>query len=80
MERTKIRDYFVRDLRVQIFEKGKCVYDSPSIDEIRDYCKDQVETLWAETLRFENPQTYYLDLSQKLWDMKNDLLTELAGK
>lgn len=79
-KRTKIRDYFVRDLRVQIFEKGKCVYESPSIDEIRDYCKAQVETLWAETLRFENPQTYYVDLSQKLWDMKNDLLKELAGK
>ena len=79
-KRTKIRDYFVRDLRVQIFEKGKCVYESPSIDEIHDYCKAQVETLWAETLRFENPQTYYVDLSQKLWDMKNDLLKELAGK
>lgn len=79
-KRTKIRDYFVRDLRVQIFEKGKCIYESPSIDEIRDYCKSQVETLWAETLRFENPQTYYVDLSQKLWDMKNDLLKELAGK
>ncbi len=79
-KRTKVRNYFVKDLRVQIFKKGECVYESPSVDDIRDYCKEQVETLWTETLRFENPQTYYVDLSQKLWNMKNDLLKELAGK
>jgi len=79
-KRTKIKNYFVRNLRVQLFDKGRCVYESPSIDEIRDYCKEQVDTLWAETLRFENPQTYYVDLSQKLWDMKNDLLEDYAGK
>ncbi len=79
-KRTKIRNYFVKDLRVQIFDKGNCVYESPSVDEIKEYCKEQVDTLWAETLRFENPQTYYVDLSQKLWDMKNDLLEGHAGK
>jgi nicotinate phosphoribosyltransferase len=79
-KRTKIRNYFVKDLRVQIFDKGNCVYESPSVDEIKEYCKEQVDTLWAETLRFENPQTYYVDLSQKLWDMKNDLLESHAGK
>ena len=65
---------------MQIFDKGNCVYESPSVDEIKEYCKEQVDTLWAETLRFENPQTYYVDLSQKLWDMKNDLLESHAGK
>ena len=79
-KRTKIRNYYVRNLRVQLFDKGKCVYESPSIEEIRDYCKEQVDTLWAETLRFENPQTYYVDLSQKLWDMKNELLSDYARK
>lgn len=79
-KRTKIRNYFVKDLRVQIFDNGNCVYESPSVDEIKEYCKEQVDTLWAETLRFENPQTYYVDLSQKLWDMKNDLLESHAGK
>ena len=79
-KRTKIRNYFVRNLRVQLFDKGRCVYESPSIDEIRDYCREQIDTLWAETLRFENPQTYYVDLSQKLWNMKNELLSDYSGK
>lgn len=79
-KRTKIRDYYVRNLRVQLFDKGKCIYESPSVDEIRDYCKAQVDTLWDETLRFENPQTYYVDLSQRLWDIKNQLLSEFAAK
>ena len=79
-KRTKIRDYYVRDLRVQLFDKGRCVYESPSVDEIKDYCQQQMETLWDETLRFENTQTYYVDLSQKLWDTKNQLLSEFARK
>ena len=79
-KRTKIRDYYVRDLRVQLFDKGRCVYESPSVDEIKDYCQQQMETLWDETLRFENPQTYYVDLSQKLGDTKNQLLSEFARK
>lgn len=79
-KRTKIKDYFVRDLRVQLFDKGRCVYDSPSVEEIKEYCSRQVNTLWEETLRLENPQTYYVDLSQRLWDMKHKLLSELAAK
>ena len=55
---------------------GKRVYESPSLDEIRDYCAEQVETLWDEVKRFDNPQTYYVDLSQKLWDVKYGLLQE----
>ena len=57
-----------------IFEKGKLVYDRPSIEEIRAYCLKQVDSLWEEICRFENPQTYYVDLSEKLWDMKQELL------
>lgn len=79
-KRTKIRDYYVKDLRVQLFDKGRCVYESPSVDEIKEYCRKQMETMWDETLRFENPQTYYVDLSPKLWQIKNDLLSEMAGK
>ena len=73
---TRVTNYTVRNLQVPIFKGGKCVYQSPSIEEIKAYCKEQVDTLWDETLRFENPQTYYVDLSQKLWDMKNRLLEE----
>lgn len=79
-KRTTVTNYYVRDLHVQLFDKGECVYESPSIDEIRDYCQEQLETLWGETLRFENPQTYYVDLSQRLWDMKNNLLSTHSKK
>ncbi|MBR5516873.1 MAG: nicotinate phosphoribosyltransferase [Firmicutes bacterium] len=79
-KRTTVSNYYVRDLHVQLFDKGECVYESPSVDEIREYCKEQLETLWGETLRFENPQTYYVDLSQRLWDMKNNLLAGHAKK
>ena len=79
-KRTTVTNYFVRDLHVQLFDKGECVYESPSVDEIREYCQQQLETLWGETLRFENPQTYYVDLSQRLWDMKNNLLSGYAKK
>ena len=72
--------YEVRNLHVPIFEQGKCVYESPDIETIKKYCQEQMETLWDETLRFENPQTYYVDLSQKLWDMKNRLLQEHAAE
>ena len=79
-KRTTVTNYYVRDLHVQLFDKGKCVYESPSVDEIREYCQQQLETLWGETLRFENPQTYYVDLSQRLWDMKNNLLSGHSKK
>ena len=73
-KRKTLKNYYVRDLRVQIFDKGRCVYESPDIEDIKAYAAEQVDTLWDETLRFENPQTYYVDLSQKLWDMKHQLL------
>ncbi len=79
-KRTVVENYEVRDLHVQLFDKGECVYESPSVDEIKAYCQEQMDTLWGETLRFENPQTYYVDLSQKLWDMKNKLLSAAAKK
>lgn len=79
-KKTRIRNYEVRNLHVPIFEQGRCVYESPDIETIKNYCREQMETLWDETLRFENPQTYYVDLSQKLWDMKNHLLQEHSQK
>ncbi|MBE7057440.1 MAG: nicotinate phosphoribosyltransferase [Ruminococcaceae bacterium] len=71
-----LTDFTVKELQVPVFLNGKCVYESPSIDEIRDYCAEQVELLWDEVKRFENPHNYYVDLSQKLWDLKNRLLKE----
>jgi len=77
-KRKKISNFYARNLSVQLFEKGERVYDSPSLDEIRSYCKQQIGTLWDEILRFENPQTYYVDLSKDLWQMKHDLIKEYS--
>lgn len=69
-----ISDYTAKELLVEVFKNGKCVYESPSIGEIADYCKKQIDLLWDEVKRFENPHTYYVDLSKKLYDIKNILL------
>lgn len=59
-----------------MFQGGKLVYESPSLQEIQTYCAQQLETLWDEVKRCENPHTYYVDLSQKLWDIKQSLLRQ----
>lgn len=74
-KRKTLENFRVKNLRVQLFDKGECVYESPSIEEIKAYCAEQIETLWDEMLRFENPQTYYVDLSQNLYDLKQKLLS-----
>lgn len=63
-------------LRKQIFNKGKCIYASPNIEEIRNNCMSQLETIWDEVKRFENPHKYYVDLSKPLWDLKQKMLSE----
>lgn len=73
-KRKTLTDFTARELMVPIFRKGKRVYDSPPIQEIRSYCAEQVDTLWDEVKRFENPHNYYVDLSQKLWNIKHQLL------
>ena len=64
----------MRPLRVQLFKAGECIYESPDIEQIRSYCMSELDTLWDQIKRFENPQTYYVDLSLKLWNCKNELL------
>ena len=73
-KRKTFEDYTVRELLTPIYLNGKRVYETPSIEEIRTYCLNQVNCLWDEVRRFENPQNYYVDLSQNLWDMKQELL------
>ena len=63
-----------RELLVPVFLKGKRVYDSPSLPEIQAYCRQQVDTLWDEVKRFDNPHKYVVDLSRKLWDIQQELL------
>ena len=69
-----LENYTTRKLLVQIFEHGKLVYDKPSISEIRAYCTKELDSLWDSVKRFENPHSYYVDLSPKLWKIKDDIL------
>lgn len=78
-KRKILEDYEAKELQVQIFDKGKCVYQEPTIEEIRETCREQVNTLWGEVLRFENPQTYYVDLSKPLWNLKHELLNKYGS-
>ena len=75
-KRKTVYNFTARELQVPVFRGGELVYKLPALDEIRDYCKAQVDTLWDEVKRFDNPHTYYVDLSQKLWDIRNSLLQE----
>ena len=75
-KRKELTDVEVKRMLVPIFEKGKCVYKSPSLKEIKAYCGSQLDTLWDEVKRFENPHNYYVDFSEKLWNVRNDLLNQ----
>ncbi len=79
-KRRTLENFTAQELLVPIFEKGECVYQTPPLCEIRDYCAKQVAMQWDEVRRFENPHTYYVDLSQKLWDIKQDLLKAGGAK
>jgi putative nicotinate phosphoribosyltransferase len=72
--------YYVKELLVPIFKEGKCVYKSPSVMEIREYCRSEMDTLWEESRRLEYPHNTHVDLSQKLWNLKNNLLNEYHNK
>ncbi len=69
-----VYNFTAKELQVPIFLGGELVYQLPTLEEIRSYCLDQVDKLWDEVKRFDNPHTYYVDLSQKLWDIKYALL------
>ena len=79
-KRKTYTDYEIRSLLVPIFKNGELVYDRPALEDVRNYCREQVQSLWAEVKRFENPHNYYVDLSQKLWDIKQTLLREANSK
>lgn len=66
--------YEVREILQPVFQNGQCVYTEPDVMEIRKYCQEEMNTLWDETRRLVNPQEVYVDLSKKLWDMKQELL------
>ena len=77
-KRKRIKNYHVKDIRVKVFDKGQVVYDTPKIEDIKNYCMEQVDLLWDETKRFENPQVHMVDLSHNLWEMKQEILEKYS--
>lgn len=75
-KRKKLTDFRAVDLREKIFENGKYIGKDRTLNEIRNYCMQQMDTLWDEVKRFENPHQYYVDLSQQLWNEKNRLISK----
>lgn len=73
-KRKVLSNFSAVKLMEKIFDGGRCVYESPTADDIRAYCVAQIDTLWDELKRFEYPHKYYVDLSTKLWQKKNELL------
>lgn len=69
-----VYNFTAKELQVPIFKNGELVYKCPDLQQVRNYCMEQVDTLWDEVKRFDNPHTYYVDLSKKLWDIKYGLL------
>lgn len=77
-KRKMISNFSVEELTTQIYDKGKKVYQSPDIHAIKKHCEKEVSRLWEEVKRFEFPHKYYVDLSPRLWDMKDELLKKYS--
>ena len=73
-KRKTLTNFRAENMMVPVFRAGELVYDLPSLKDIRKRCAEQLETLWPEVRRFENPHGYYVDLSNRLWDIRHDLL------
>ena len=77
-KRKTVDNFVAREMLVKIFDKGACVYNTPSLEDIRAYCNEQVSALWEEVARFENPHKYYVDFSGKLWGVKQALIEKIT--
>lgn len=76
----RLENYELRKMQVKIFDKGKQVYNTPDLKQINDYCKGEVKSLWDEVKRFDDPHNYYVDLSHKLWDLKQQLILDIKSR
>lgn len=79
-KRKVLESFTATELLVPIFKNGKQVYELPSLDEIRKHCREEIEGMWEEVRRFNNPHNYYVDLSEKLWQIKHELLARYGRK
>ena len=78
-KRKTFESYTATELLVPIFKNGELVYDIPTLAEVRAHCKEDIESMWEEVRRFTNPHNYYVDLSEKLWQLKQDMLAKHRG-
>ncbi len=78
-KRKTVENFTARKLLVKIFDGGKQVYESPSLEDIKNYCAEQIDTIWDEVKRFENPHKYYVDLSSQLWVIRHGLLEKYSA-
>ena len=76
-KRKTVDNFVAREMLVPVFKDGECVYDMPSLENIRAYCNEQVSSLWEEVIRFENPHRYYVDFSGKLWGVKQSMIEKI---
>ncbi|ATD55070.1 nicotinate phosphoribosyltransferase [Clostridium chauvoei] len=79
-KKKKLTNFYIKELQVPVFINGELVYESPNLKTIRERCLREVDTLWDEIKRFENPHTYYVDLSSDLWNLKDELIKKLSVK
>ncbi|HEX3016487.1 MAG TPA: nicotinate phosphoribosyltransferase [Caproicibacter sp.] len=77
-KRKSVTNFQAVEIRQQIFKDGRCTVQPRTIQEIQNFCREQVDTLWDEVKRFENPHHYYVDLTQKLWDIKSRLISKYS--
>ena len=77
-KRKTVDNFVAREMLVTVFKDGKCVYNCPSLEDVRAYCNEQVSALWEEVTRFENPHRYYVDFSGKLWGIKQALIEKIT--
>ena len=79
-KRKVLENFTAEELLVPIFKNGEQVYKLPTIEEIRKHCEEEIEGMWDEVRRFTNPHNYYVDLSEKLWQIKHDMISEHRKK
>lgn len=75
-KRRTLTDFTARELLIPIFAQGRLVYDVPPLALVREYCAGEIASMWKEVLRFENPHNYYVDLSPRLWTLKNEMIAK----
>lgn len=73
-KKTTLENFYVKELLIPIFKKGELIYKKPNIEEIKDFHIKEMSTLWEEYTRLDQPQIYKVDLSEKLWNLKNELI------